>query len=269
MSRYFTSDLHLGSNLINKYAHRPFTSAEDAVKQLTDNIRETCFATDTLIHVGDFMLAGADRHGEVEDKNVTFAGFKATDFIGTFIRPRIFLIAGNHDDGHNCEADAKFMVLDLNQNYKNVLVAHYPSTHNMFKYNEFDRRNATKKVYIQLCGHVHDKWLLKYDKGNNVLNINVGVDVWNYKPVRDSEITKILDFVFDINHTQVNKTHFDRTWMWTRKDYEHFVEAERNDAKLMREKRKQEKYAKKGLTKEECERRKREAMAKKGVKKNA
>lgn len=262
MSRYFTSDLHFGSTLINKYAHRPFTSAVDALDKLTKTINSKLLSTDSLIHVGDFMLDGKDQHGSEIDVGLLYTQAEYLSFLKT----RTILITGNHDDGHNAEADMKFMVIDLNQNYKNVLVAHYPSTYNMFKYNDSKRMNKTKKVYIQLCGHVHGAWFLKYDKGNNVLNINVGVDVWDYKPVRDSEITKILDFVFDINHDHVNHCHFDRTWTWTRADYEHFVEAERHDAKLMREKRKQERYAKKGLTPDERERRKQEAMAKKKAK---
>ena len=34
---------------------------------------------------------------------------------------------------------------------------------------------------IYLCGHVHEKW--KYFRSGKGVVINVGVDVWNFKPV--------------------------------------------------------------------------------------
>lgn len=256
MSRYFTSDLHLGSTLINKYAHRPYHSDVEAIDKLTDGINHTCSKTDVLFHVGDFMLNGHDRHGKEVDTGLDYS----QDAYLQMLKCRTVLLAGNHDDGHNAEADCKCVLIDLNQNYRRVTVGHVPSDHRDYEGNFGD-----KQVHVHLCGHVHDAWLLKYDYANHVLNINVGVDVWNYKPVRDSEITKILDFIFDINHDHVNHCHFDRTWTWSRADYEHFVEAERHDAKQMREKRKQERYAKKGLTPEICRQRKEEALRKKGL----
>lgn len=264
MSRYFTSDLHLGSTLINKYAHRPFTSASDALDKLTKTINSTLLPTDSLIHVGDFMLDGKDQHGKEVDVGLDFT----RDQYLQMIKSRVTLLAGNHDDGHNCEADAKYMVIDLNQNYKNVLVAHYPSTHNMFKYSaKFGPKHAGDKVpYIQLCGHVHDAWLVKYDVGNNVLNINIGPDVWDYKPVRDSEITKLLDYIFKESYYQPFLYGLNRTWYVSRLTLNGIIAYDQQLRKRDAENRKKERYARKGLTPEECERRKQEAMAKKKAK---
>ena len=38
-----------------------------------------------------------------------------------------------------------------------------------------------------LCGHVHEKWKIQGRM------INVGVDVWDYKPVPVTEIEKIIN----------------------------------------------------------------------------
>lgn len=256
MSRYFTSDFHLGSLNILKYANRPFSSSEDAMASLLINVNSNLARYDTLIHVGDFMLSGADRHDNVEDSGLKY---KTNDYLGMF-EPNLILLSGNHDDGRNCETSAKSMVIDLNQNYKNVFVSHFPSYHKHYR-GPFG--NLQKAPRIALCGHVHDKWLLKYDKQHHVLNINIGVDVWNYKPVRDSEITEILDFIFDASGP--NRTYFDRTWTWTRKDLEHFQACQKHDREQLREIRKKERYVKKGLTPEECERRRIEAMKAKGL----
>lgn len=223
-------------------------------------INNTCKITDTLIHVGDFMLDGADRHGEVEDIGLDHT----RDYYIKKLFPRIVLLAGNHDDGHNCEADCKSMVLDLNQNYRNVYVNHFPSDHryyhgprNGWKHNAYD---------INLCGHVHDKWILKWDAEKHVLNVNVGVDVWDYKPVRDAEITELLDYFRATMWTKINPTPGKWTnFTLTRDALEKFKIAHSAEVKAQREVRKAEKHAKKGLTPAECERRRIEAMKKKGL----
>lgn len=258
MARYFTSDLHLGSTNILKYAKRPFSSAEDALASSLININGNLSRHDILIHVGDFMLAGADRH----DKDVDIGlRFKLDDYID-MIEPKIILLAGNHDDSHNCEAHASCMTLNLNQNYFNVTVGHYPSNHEFYRYVGNNNRVSVKDhgldgAHIHLCGHVHDSWFIFYDRKKNVINYNVGIDVHDYKPVRDSDITSDLDY---IRNAEIRA--FDKM---TRKEFEDFKR--RNDAivRLEREKRKEEKYKKRGLTPEECERRKHEAMVSKGL----
>jgi len=255
MSRFFTSDWHLGSTLINKYASRPFQTAGKAAEALIDNCNDVAkLKSNVVFHVGDFWLNNADRHGVEEDVNNLTA--TCDDYI-RFVNARLILLAGNHDDGHNCEADMKSMVIDLNHNYRNVFVSHFPSDHMLYR-GPVSRSSKTKNMRIVLCGHVHDKWLLKYDHENRVLNINVGVDVWDYKPVRDAQITELLDFVlkFDI---------FDRTWAWKRVDLNMYIESWNHQLELGRIARKNERYAKKGLTPEECERRRVEAMKKKGL----
>lgn len=258
MARYFTSDLHLGSTLINKYAHRPFKDASEALDYLTYNICKTCDCFDSLIHVGDFMLSGDDRHGSEEDHGLDM---NVRDYLSD-INPRVILLAGNHDDGHNCESDCKSMVLDLNQNYRNVYVNHFPSCHK-------DYRGPTghgNKVQVNLCGHVHDKWLILFDSNKHVLNINVGVDVWGYKPVRDAEITYLLDYFRANLWTKIaNDGSYWSNFSLTRDALEKFKIAHSAEIKAQREARKAEKHLKKGLTPEICQQRKEEALRKKGL----
>lgn len=265
MSRFFTSDWHLNSTLINQYAHRPWITDITNVDNLIRNCDEVASSkSDIVFHVGDFILIGRDKHGR--DVDVQYLHNDADSYRG-MLNANIVLLSGNHDDGHNCEADLKSMVIDLNHNYRDVSVSHYPSYHKLFTLPDdncwkwFDAQKMY--VHVHLCGHVHDKWLLNFDAQHKVLNVNVGVDVWNYKPVRDSEITEILDFIFDTSGP--NQTYFDRTWTWTRKDLEHFQACQKHDRKQLREIRKKERYVKKGLTPEECERRRIEAMKNKGL----
>lgn len=263
--RYFTSDWHLGSTLINKYAHRPFTSAQDAVNNIVANINEIVSRTDMLIHVGDFQLLGYDRHGEVDDKGLDFT---LDDYL-SMIKCRVFLIEGNHDSGHNCETDAKSMTLNLNQNYVNVSVAHYPSYHEFYHYvGNGNRNSCSGRIHVHLCGHVHDKWLLNFDARHKVLNVNVGVDVWNYKPVRDSEITELLDYFRATMWTKIEPSPGKWTnFTLTRKALDEFKIAHSAEVKAQREARKQERYAKKGLTPEIREQKKQDGIKLNKIKK--
>ena len=258
MSRYFTSDLHLGSSNINQYAHRPFRSAQEAVDTLIKNINDKLELTDSLIHVGDFLLAGHDRHDVVEDVGLDYS---MNDYMSK-LYCRLFLLAGNHDDSHNGEADAKSLVLDLNKNYRNVYVSHYPSTHQFYR--GPDRSSRKTGVGIVLCGHVHDKWILYYDWKKNILNVNVSVDVWDYKPVRDSQITEMLDFLFMHGKNLFNMTQPGFV-AWNRNRWNKWVLKINGELAAAREQRRKEKLERKGLTPEECERRRIEAMKAKGL----
>ena len=251
MKRYFTSDLHLGSTLINKYAHRPWTDAKSAYEALRINIWEVVDPNATLIHCGDFLLSGADRHGTEEDLGLDISQEEYVKSIGT----RLFLLSGNHDDAHNGDTDAKSLILDLNQKWRNVYVNHFPSDHK-FYHGPHASRNSDR-IFINLCGHVHDAWLLKWDRKNGVVNVNVGVDVWDYKPVSDVQITKMLDYLWNGKVRAPD--------VMTRKQYEEWVEKNEKQVKLERAIRKQDRYIRKGLTPEECERRKMEALKKKGL----
>ena len=65
--RYFTSDFHFNSALINKYANRPRREALDAGIFLVVNANAVLSDEDVLFHVGDFCLTSPDRHGKEVD----------------------------------------------------------------------------------------------------------------------------------------------------------------------------------------------------------
>lgn len=247
--RYFTSDLHFGSTNILKYAKRPFSSAEDAVVKLCQNANATVGYADMLIHVGDFMLAKSDKHDAIEDIGLKY---KKEDYLAMF-KSRVFLLTGNHDDHNACEPDAKMMVIDLNQNWRNVTVGHYPS----YAKGYCGFKGTEMNAHVHLCGHVHGRFFIKWDEDNHVLNYNVGVDCHDYKPVRDAEITADLDYLWNAKIQapfEMTRAQFEE---WKKKN-EAFVEAERK-------RRKEDKYKKRGLSPEECQRRKEEALRKKGL----
>ena len=265
MSRYFTADWHINSTNILKYANRPYKSWQSAATSLIGQCNAVASKDDCVFHVGDLIMLSNDRHDAIEDV-LDANAYKPKD-IKQRIAANFIAVAGNHDDGHSFEADCKSITLNLNQNYWNVSVAHYPSTHECYRYvGNGNRQSCSNGIHIHLCGHVHEKWLLNFDAMRKVLNVNVGVDVWDFKPVRDAEITDLLDYFRANLWTKIanDGSHWS-DFVITRKAFDEFKHAHSAEVRAQREARKAEKLAKKGLTPEDCERRKIEAMKKKGL----
>ena len=91
MARFFTADFHLNSTAIIQYAGRPFKSgekmAEAYIRSCNQQARDP---SDMIIHVGDFFLKGADRHG-IGDEGL---GVSAKEYLSK-INAQVFLIEGN------------------------------------------------------------------------------------------------------------------------------------------------------------------------------
>jgi len=178
---YFTSDLHLGHKNIIQYCNRPFVSIDEMNKVLIDNWNSVVKSNDTVYQLGDFSF----------NKN-------PKTYLSQ-LNGNIIHIWGNHDRKRYLGELPK--KLTLQHRNMDILLLHDPS----FIFNPYDIDNvylteiASKCDYI-FCGHVHEKW--KYNKLGftyidgyliqvyNVPVINVGVDVWDYKPVNIEELIK-------------------------------------------------------------------------------
>ena len=185
--RFFTADWHLSSQLINKIYNRPFKNVLEMNRLLIDNCNSLVTEDDIVIHVGDFLIYGNDQ-GEQ----------------GLKINPRYFIkkinatfinIEGNHDITNKTKSIGWFVQTHLGSTFPDVSISHYPS---------YDKKvqDLVKPGWIHLCGHVHNKWKFFLDKEREILNINVGVDVWDYKPVSE---TKIISYIKNLMEQQLKK----------------------------------------------------------------
>lgn len=263
MKRYFTSDWHINSNTVLKIAERPFVDAHDAFKTITNNCNKIASKCDTIIHVGDFYLDGSDNH----NKELVDSGSDISfDNLTNSVKANITLLSGNHDDGHNCSTTGICLLINLNSRYKNVTVGHYPSASKVSEQTIKERGISHKHIegyqglygdkyhiHVHICGHVHQHWLIGYDHNNRVLNINVGVDCWNYNIVSDAEIIELLNYIFD-------NAKFYKSWTMNREEFESWKKENIQRRAIKRKTNKELKLKKKGLTKEECERRKQEGL---------
>lgn len=200
---YFTSDTHYYHNNVIKYCSRPYQSVEEMDEALIKNWNDVVRPEDTVYVLGDFSLS-----------------FRAVELISSRLMGNKILIPGNHDFCHtynkksrNPAGWAKWIGKYEEFGWK-VLpeietiefsgigifkLCHHPYTED--NSGEAERLNQYHDKYknwrpiddgrILLCGHVHEKWKTKITP-KGTLMINVGVDVWDYKPVSLDDIIKVL-----------------------------------------------------------------------------
>lgn len=148
---------------------------------------------DTVIHVGDFFLKGADRHDSATGHD---QGLKlpVSHYLKQ-ITAQMVLIEGNHDSTNVGHTTCKQMILDLGP-FKCTSVSHYPS----YEKGTWTLKGKDKDhLHIHLCGHVHEKWKWFLDLERFVLNINVGVDQWKQQIVSEK---KLIGFISSLLHSK-------------------------------------------------------------------
>jgi calcineurin-like phosphoesterase family protein len=193
---WFTSDLHLNHGNIIIYTNRPFIKKGDLIdgniyfpsKDGKDYEREKVWKTkhikkervewmnetliknwndivnkdDVVYHLGDFCFKGTRGIAkELEDS-----------LNGTIVH-----IKGNHDSNNGVKTILSKAILEFGG--KVVLAQHKPP---------HISKEIPEWVDFVLCGHVHDNW--KSTEIDEIPIINVGVDVWDYKPVSVNSLLK-------------------------------------------------------------------------------
>lgn len=186
---YFTSDHHFWHSNVIKFCDRPYKDVEQMNEALVKNWNDTVSPEDTVYYLGDFSMA-----------------FRPVELYTKRLNGKKILIAGNHDwcfPGHKkSKTQEKATAVQrkyLTAGWDHILVcdcveigdkivsmSHFPwkgdSTDTRFD----DFRLDNDGGWL-LCGHVHEKWQRK-DK-----MINVGVDVWDYRPVSIETIKGIIN----------------------------------------------------------------------------
>ncbi len=184
---FFTSDHHFSHQNIIRYCGRPFVSAEemDAVMMRTWN--EAVAPNDEVFYLGDFSLSA-----------------QGVRTIAPQLNGTKHLIMGNHDLCHPVHKkkaaaasaaylEAGFVSLEISREIEiageSVLLHHLPylipnaADRYGDKYNKYRPENLGNWL---LCGHIHQKWK-RVDR-----MINVGVDVWEFRPVPITTLEEII-----------------------------------------------------------------------------
>jgi len=151
MRTYITGDFHWGHENIIKYTGRPFESIDQMNQALITNANELVHEDDVVYHVGDFSFHKP-----------------WSDIISQLNGTWVFLL-GNHDF-KRLNGVPLHRALELRRRGKRIYLNHHPKEClDIYGYD------------IYLTAHIHEKWKTKVI-GTHYL-INIGVDVWDFKPV--------------------------------------------------------------------------------------
>jgi calcineurin-like phosphoesterase family protein len=186
---FFTSDEHYGHKNIVRYCNRPFADVTSMNLGLIANHNNRVRADDDVWHLGDFSMAPGMLRQILPKLN-----------------GRHRLVAGNHDMCHPCHGakSARFRDeyvsagfievverawLDLPAPIGRAFLCHMPpagaNPQSDEKYLKFRPTQEEIGDAWLIHGHVHNLW---QRRGRA---LNVGVDVWGYKPVTAFEIAKL------------------------------------------------------------------------------
>ena len=130
---------------------------------------------DTVYHLGDFCFARRSNTNEA---------MRIYNDVMRMVRGRTVFLRGNHDNGLQ---QGDYFICRRIRGIK-VFMRHWPPWEHPHRFpHSF---NIPLDVDLILCGHVHDKWKYHvHTVGQRLIPvINVGTDVWGYKPVSLSTI---------------------------------------------------------------------------------
>lgn len=161
---WFTADTHFGHRRVIELCRRPFADTVEMRETMIANWNDRVAPDDEVWHLGDFAYRASD--DEIEQTFARLNGQK-------------HLVIGNHD-----HTTTKLMpwitrhqLTEISVDGQAVVLCHYP----MLEWRSFHRGG------LHLFGHVH---------GSNPgvgRSCDVGVDVWDYRPVSLPEIVARID----------------------------------------------------------------------------
>jgi len=160
MARFFTSDTHFGHGGALGIYRRPFESVAAMDAALIENWNRTVGPEDEIWHLGDFAIR--PRPGRVGELLAALNGEK-------------HLVTGNNDPPETLAAAGWASVqpyAELIEDGRRLILCHYA----------FRTWRDMDKGAVDLHGHSHGKL-----KGLP-RQWDVGVDVWNFRPVTLAEI---------------------------------------------------------------------------------
>lgn len=180
---WFTSDLHFYHKNVIKHCRRPFDSVEEMNRALIENWNSCVKKREMVWVLGDFAFAGIEKTREIIEQ----------------LNGDIRCVRGNHDrhakqlidmgfsnvyENHQIELDG--MRVNLSH------FPHYPVDREVDPYNqrEYAHKRIVNKGMPLLHGHTHRP---EKNSTHNGIEIHVGVDARDYKPVSSQQIIKEIN----------------------------------------------------------------------------
>jgi calcineurin-like phosphoesterase family protein len=178
---WFTSDLHLGHARIIELCRRPFADLDEMNEAIIRRWNERVASGDRVFVLGDVAL------GQIAESLPLVGRLNGTKL----------LVPGNHDrcwsGNHRIRPIDRsryegvgFTILPELHRHGDWWLCHFPTagdSHDEDRY--VNHRPTIPEGEWLVHGHVHEKWKV------NGRQINVGVDVWDFRPVHEDEVRAI------------------------------------------------------------------------------
>lgn len=185
MTDFYTSDLHFGHTNIIQYCNRPFQDVDEMNVTLIENWNAVVKPTDHVTIVGDACM------GKLTS-TLQMLGWLSGD---------IDMVPGNHDrcwSGHKKyvpwirkynEVGVAILDNEITRTIGNhhVKVCHFPYSGDSQAIERYQEHRPKDQGEILIHGHIHDLWA---ERGRQ---INVGVDVRDFRPISTEELAVIID----------------------------------------------------------------------------
>lgn len=186
MNIFFTADFHLNHANVIKYANRPFNSVEQMNQTIIQNWNAIVKPSDIVYFLGDFAFAGKEKIREFRSQ----------------LNGDIILIVGNHDRTKKSMTECGFyiptnvdrrfdhyMICEkiLNVSLEPLLLTHSP--YSVQKQDIMDKFHVSFSMW-NLHGHVHVPHATTINAEKREINVNV--ELWDYKPVSLAQIYQII-----------------------------------------------------------------------------
>jgi calcineurin-like phosphoesterase family protein len=160
----FTADTHFGHTNIIRFCGRPFKDSYHMDEALVENWNRVVEPDQTVFHLGDFAFK---------------AGQSRTAVLHARLNGEIILICGNHDNAATERLfDEVHDLAEVSVEGQRIVLCHYsmrvwPTSHH---------------GSWQLYGHSHGT----LPPAENAKALDIGVDSWDYTPVRFDQIAKAM-----------------------------------------------------------------------------
>jgi len=165
---WLTADTHFSHHNVIEYCARPYSGIEEMNEDMIRRWNDVVHATDLVYHLGDFGLSPARKLGQIRQK----------------LKGRIVLIRGNHDFGIKPKRWKEEVGID--DVVDKIDVDEFTLRHLPAKEEDMVFFSTITGQWL-LCGHVHERWLMKERQ------YNVGVDMNNFTPISLEQVRKNIE----------------------------------------------------------------------------
>ena len=187
---FITSDTHYGHSKIIQYSNRPFKNVDEMDEALIFNHNSKVRSSDTVIHVGDFAFAEANRVKQILDR----------------LNGKMIFIPGNHDKVFvknpqlfdRFENAAALREISKNSNSSNLglhmeLTYYSGKMRNSIFISHYCNLvwNKSHRGALMLHGHSHGSLRHPYP----MRAMDIGVDPQHYFPVKLAAAVKLLEAI--------------------------------------------------------------------------